>query len=180
MSIKVSFNVKYGKNVIDIPINTGQKTYIDNAPTGLSELNGNTYTIINRVPLNNNSSKKWVKHLLTNCGKKDGIYDKSQETMIYKNNTFTVYCNNWQEYLMPAQYYNLSEAEQEEYYTAAPKDLIIFAPIEDTAPISTVEFETLKKKYSSQCAEITGVEIYVQYHNDGSPWRTNHIELIRG
>lgn len=186
MSIKVPIKVKYGQSIIEIPVNTGDKLYYDNAPAGLSGLNGETFTIINQIPLNPSNATKtaWKKHILTGCSKRGGLYDKSSGTMVFDANTWTVFCDNWQNYKEPLWvcngYYALTEDEKNEFFTVRPKDLIIFAEIDDPVPTSTAEYQALKNKYADCGGEITGVEVYINYHPNGNPWRTNHIEIIKG
>ena len=183
--MKVGFNVKYGYNEINIPVNEG-KTYADNAPAGLSNLNGKVFTIINQIPTSATVSTKiaWKKYQLTNCGKRDGLYDKSSGTMAYKANTWTAYIGNWQEYKPPAWldggYYALSDTDKAEYYTANVGDLIIFADVADTTPTTLQEFNALRDKYKDIGGVITGQEVYINYKPNGTPWGTNHIELIKG
>ena len=43
MSVKVGFKAKYGYNEIELPFNVGEKVYLDNAPTGLSDLSSGTF-----------------------------------------------------------------------------------------------------------------------------------------
>ena len=185
MSAKIEFNVKYGKNTVEIPVNGG-KLYADRAPTGLSDLNTDVYTIINQIPASSTSAAKtaWKKHFLTKCDKKEGLYDQSKEAMVYDANAFTVFCGNWQDYRKPlfvdGGYYALPEDEKERYFTVRPKDFIIFAKVDDAAPETTAEFMALKNKYADYGGEITGAEVYINYHPDGTPWRTNHIEIIKG
>ena len=181
--MKVGFNVKYGYNEIDIPVNGG-KTYADNAPAGLSNLNGQVFTIINQIPTSATVSTKtvWKKYKLTNCGKRDGLYDKSSGTMAYRANTWTAYIGNWQQYKPPTWldggYYALSDKTG--VYTANVGDLLIFADIPDEVPTTLQEFIALRDKYKDIGGIITGQEIYINYKPNGTPWKTNHIELVKG
>lgn len=183
--IRVPIHVKFGTNVIELPVNDG-KLYADNAPNELSNLNVGTFTIINQIPTSptNPTKRTWKKYVLTGCAKKAGIYDKSKEAMVYDANAFTVFCNNWQSYKEPlftdGGYYALPESEMDNFFTIKPKDLIIFAEIADSAPTTTAEFMALKSKYADCGGEITGAEVYIQYRSNGTPWRTNHIEILKG
>ncbi len=183
--MKVGFNVKYGYNEIDIPVNEG-KTYADNAPNGLSNLNGKVFTIINQIPTSASVAAKtgWKKYRLTDCGKRDGLYDKSSGTMAYKANTWTAYINDWQQYKTPTWlddgYYALPENEKSNYFTANVGDLLIFADITDDAPTTLQEFNALRDKYKDMGGIIAGQEVYINYKPNGTPCKTNHIECIKG
>ena len=58
-------------------------------------------------------------------------------------------------------------------------DLVIFREIDDPAPTTLKEYNDIKLKYSKESGEAATVEAFINYHNDGTPWRTNHIELIK-
>lgn len=151
----------------------------------LSKLYDKTFTIINQIPTSATVSTKiaWVKRTIKGCDKTDGTYDKSTGTMVYKANTFTAYLKDWQNYREPNfsdnGYYSIYGTD-ETLYTANVGDLIIFREIEDPAPTTANEFNNLRSKYANEGGILTGVEAYINYHADGKPWRTNHIELIKG
>lgn len=182
--IKVPFKVKYGQNVIEIPINTGDKVYHDNA-SGLAEFNKDVFTIINQVPESQTVPTKtaWKKHRLLQCCKRDGLYDKTSGQMSYKANTWTAYIRDWHDYKPPlwvnGGYYAMSEAEQDGCFTVNVGDLLIFADIPDDTPTTLQEFVLLQNKYKDSGGIITGVEVYIQHKPDGTPWKTNHIEVIK-
>lgn len=183
--IKVGFDLKYGHNEIDIPVNGG-KLYADNAGAGLSNLNGQVFTIINQIPTSRAIATKvaWKKYRLDNCGKRDGLYDKSSGTMVYKANTWTAYIQNWQQYKKPnwldGGYYSLTENEKEQYFTVGIGDLLIFSDIADSVPTNLTEFNALRDKYKDIGGIVTGTEEYINYKPNGAPWATNHIEVIKG
>ena len=181
---KISFDVKYGRNTVEIPF-TASKSYGKSSPE-LSNLNNQVFTIINQIPTSQTISTKvaWEKYKLTDCGKRDGLYDKSSGTMAYKANTWTAYIGGWQEYKTPTWldggYYALPDDEKVEHYTANVGDLLIFSDITDEAPATLQEFTALRDKYKDMGGIITGQEVYVNYKPNGTPWKTNHIELIKG
>lgn len=185
MSIKVPFTVRYGQNVLDIPINGG-KAYADAAPNGLSDLSGNTFTLINQVPQSagDPSVRIWVKRRIKGCQKRDGLYAGANDHTVFDKSAFTVFCNSWQSYRPPlftdGGFYALSDTAKEPFFTVNPRDFIIFADVADNAPQSNAEFAALKKKYAGMGGVITGAEVYVQYKPNGTPWRTNHIEMTGG
>lgn len=181
--IKVGFDVRYGHNEIEIPVNGG-KLYADNAVLGLSNLNGETFTIINAVPESPEVPAKaaWKKFTLAGCGKRSGLYDKSSGEAVYKANAWTAYIKNWQQYKKPVflqgGYYALADGEKQNYFTANVGDLLIFADIPDAAPGSLHEFHALRDKYKDIGGVISGTEEYISYKPDGTPWATNHIECV--
>ena len=103
--------------------------------------------------------------------------------MVYKANTFTAYLKDWQNYREPnfseQGYYSIYQTEKT-LYTANVGDLVIFREIDDPAPTTLKEFNDLRTKYANEGGILTTVEAFINYKNDRTPWRTNHIELIKG
>lgn len=183
--MKIGFKVKYGYNEIDIPVSEGKKLY-PLSGTGLSNFRNETFTIINQIPQSASVATKrvWKKYTLTGCDKKDGIYDKSSGTMIYKANSFTAYISDWEHFKNPTWlsggFYSLTDDKKVNYYTANVGDLIIFSKIPDETPTSSTEFNALVNKYKDIGGIITGVNVFINHKPDGTAWKTNHIELIKG
>lgn len=181
--MKVSFDVRYGRNVIDIPLYPEPKTQ---GGGNLSDLKDKTFTIINRIPTsaNNPQISKWIKSVLMKCDMQDGIFDKTSQTMVYKAHTWTAWVADWQRYKAPHWlddgYYALADDEKSEFYTVNAGDLLIFSEIPDSAPTSEQEFQQLAAKYKNTGGILTASEAYINYRPNGTPWRTNHIEIIRG
>jgi hypothetical protein len=152
----------------------------------LSDLSHETFTIINQIPQAPNVATKikWKKYTLHGCDKKDGLFDKSSGTMIYKANSFTAYLTEWRAYKPPhwldGGFYSIADVDKANFYTANVGDLIVFADILDDAPTNTAEFTALTQKYKDIGGLISGVNVYINFKPDGTPWKTNHIELIKG
>lgn len=152
----------------------------------LSNLNHETFTIINQIPQAPNIATKikWKKFTLKGCDRRDGLYDKSSGTMVYKANSFTAYISDWQHYKdhtwLDGGYYALADVDKSGYFTANVGDLIIFADIPDETPTTIAEFTALTQKYKDIGGLISGVNVYINHKPDGTPWKTNHIELTKG
>ncbi|WP_249311795.1 hypothetical protein [Congzhengia minquanensis] len=153
---------------------------------GLSNLNSEVFTIINQIPTSQTVATKsaWVKHTLTMCGKKDGLYDKTSGAMVFKANTWTAFIYNWEQYKKPlwtdGGYYALADEKKGGHFTVNVGDLLIFAEIPDAVPKTLQEFNALRDKYKDNGGIITGSEVYINYKPNGAPWSTNHIEIIKG
>ena len=104
--------------------------------------------------------------------------------MVYKANSFTAFIYDWEQYKAPhwleGGYYLLPDDKKSDFFTANTNDLIIFADIPDEAPTTTTEFTALTQKYKDIGGLISGVNVYINHKPNGEPWRTNHIELIKG
>lgn len=152
----------------------------------LSNLKNEVFTIINQIPecQDTATKKEWQKTTLFHCGKKDGLYDKSTGTMIYKANTWTAFIYDWTKYKPPlwldGGFYSLSADEKSLHFTVNAGDLLIFSDIPDAVPSTLQEFNALRDKYKYNGGIITGQEVYINFRPDGKPWQTNHIEIIKG
>lgn len=181
--ITVPIKIKFGTSIVNIPINTGEQIYFDNAQPGLSELNDEVFTVINQIPTSadNAATKAWHLYKLSKCDKKDGLYDKAKNQMYLQANTWTAFLSNWQAYKKPlwtdGGFYALEDKTA--YYTVNIGDLLIFADITESTPTNRAEFEALKTKYKDCGGTVTGCEVYINYKPNGQPWKTNHIEVIK-
>ena len=138
----------------------------------LSNLCDKTFTLINQIP--SDGAVKYAKHTLRNCGKREGLYDKSSGQMFYKSGTWTTYITDWEKYKSPDKY-----GGENSCYTVNIGDLLIFADISEGAPTDFKGFNALRDKYKNCGGVVTGVEVYINYKPDGTPWETNHVEVIR-
>lgn len=151
----------------------------------MSNLFSETFTIINQIPQSPTIATKikWKKNFISRCDRRDGLFDKSTGTMAYKANAWTVWCKDWESYRPPlwidSGYYALPDDEKADYWTANVGDLIVFAEIEDVEPTTTREFQELVTKYKDYGGTITSAQAYINFRPDGTPWRTNHIEMIK-
>lgn len=190
------FNIKYGLNTIRFPIGNHRYNVVQFIPKygenvitidvygNLTDLHNETFTIINQIPQSASNSAKsaWKIKKLYACDRKDGIYDKSSGTMLYRANTWTAYIFDWENYRPPTWLNGGFYAEEQKsgYWTAAINDLLIFADVDEQEPKSTAEFQTLVNKYRDLGGLVTGTEEYINYKPSGEPWKINHIELIKG
>lgn len=176
--IKVRFDGKWGTNIIDIPIGEEPGNY-----QGISRLKDKTFTIINRIPESSKSPKiaEWKKYTLTGCDMQSGIFDRTSQTMTYRANTWTAWIGDWWHYREPdwldGGYYALNDKTL--YYTANAGDLLIFSDIPDNAPKSEQEFQALVTKYKNAGGILSSVQAFINYKPNGTPWRTNHIEIVK-
>ena len=104
--------------------------------------------------------------------------------MVYKANTFTAYIYDWEQYKSPnwlnGGYYALADKDKGNYFTVNIGDLIVFADIPDTVPTTLQEFQTLVTKYKDNGGTVSSAQAYINYKSNGTPWKTNHIEAIKG
>lgn len=143
--------------------------------TSLSNLNRDTFTIINVIP--NGETNTYAKHVLNKCGKNDGIFDRSNGMMAYKKDSWTVYICDTENYMPPSDYYECDNINL--FFTVNIGDLLIFKDISDDVPKSTKEFLDLRNKYKMCGGIVTGQRAYITYDANGNPWDTNYIEVVK-
>ena len=102
--------------------------------------------------------------------------------MIYRANSWTAWIGDWQHYREPdwldGGYYTLTDKTL--YYTANAGDLLIFSDIPDAVPASEQEFQALVTKHKNAGGILSSVQAFINYKQNGTPWRTNHIEIVKG
>ena len=146
--------------------------------TMLSNLCGKTFTIINQIPESDNRRKKvaWRMRKIKNCGKVGGVYDRSSGTMVKTSGEYTVYIKEPESYVSPAEYYASDNTDK---FTLGKGDFIIFDDVDDAVPKNGDEYDALIDKYSDNGMTVSDFEIYINHKPDGTPWKTNHIEVIK-
>lgn len=143
-------------------------------------------TIINQIPTSQTNKTKvaWKKHIITMCDIRNGLYDRMSDTMIYKAGSWQVITKEWATYLSPTWisggYYTIPDVNKNKYYTIGVGDLLIFGEIQDPEPTNSTEFGELRSKYENNGGIITGHEVYMHFKQDGTPWKTNHVKIIKG
>lgn len=129
------------------------------------------------------TKSKWIKYTLKGCDKTDGVYDKTSDTIVNKATSWTVYVKDWQSWRAPSWvgggYYAQTALEKQNTYTIAVGDLIVFDDVDDVAPSSVAEFNALVNKYKNNGGTVTSSEAFINYKGS-TPWKTNHIEAVRG
>lgn len=149
----------------------------------LSDLFDKTVTVINAIPKTEETPAAWTKTVLSDCAVSGGIFDRSSGTMVYAANTFTVYARAWRKYRVPSfsdgGYYSVYPTEKDAF-TANAGDLVILCAIDEDAPQTAKEFNDLRTKYAREGGILSSAEAFIRFKPDGTPWETNHIEMIRG
>lgn len=154
----------------------------------LSKLYCDRFTLICRIPVSaeNNRTRLFEKHILSECAKHSGVYDRTTGTMFRGDNTFTVHTRDWRRYRAPiwteGGYYALSDADRRGLYTVNRGDLLIFGEIAEEAPADVDEFDALTEKYALAGGTVSEAAACIAYRDELKliPWRTNHIRIIKG
>lgn len=143
--MKVEFNVKYGKNVIEIPIGEKAVPKFDNG--GLTNLFSKKVTIYNDIPEDDVNPRRFDRFVIEKCSIQSGFVEKAEGTIQTIVNARTVITKDVERYKSPMEYARLPSDEKEKYYTVQIDDFVVLAEVDDVATDSQ-EFVELKRKYA--------------------------------
>lgn len=150
--MKVEFNVKYGKNVIEIPI--PDKTAF--TESNMTDLWGSRVTIYNDVPASEISGRAFERFVIDKCNIQGGFVDKSDGTIRSVANAKTVITKDIEHYKSPEDFYNMPESERSGFYTAQTGDFVVFGEVPDVVS-TAIDFAELQDKYKNNGIKITSV-----------------------
>lgn len=149
--MKVEFNVKYGKNVIDIPIT--ERTAPKFPTDGMANLFGKKITIFNDIAAQDNNPRRFDRHIIEKCSVQGGYVQDANGTVQNIVSAKTVITKDTDRYLPPTEYKKLTLDERENRYTVQIGDYVVLAEVDDeiTSP------RELQTKYGDDCITVTSV-----------------------
>lgn len=144
--MKVKFKVKYGENVIDIPIpeQSQQRPTFDKG--GMADLWKHKVTIYNDTPKNAVEERHFDRFVIDLCNIQGGIVSKADGTIENIVNAVTVISKDVDRYKIPLEYAKLPVDIREEFYTVQVGDFIVLSEVDDIVTTSR-EFAELQEKY---------------------------------
>ena len=143
--MKVKFKVKYGENVIDIPIpEQSQRPTFDRG--GLADLWKNKVTIYNDISKTAVEERHFDRFVIDLCNIQGGIVSKADGTIENIVNAVTVISKDVSRYKTPLEYAKLPVDIREEYYTVQVGDFVVLSEVYDIVTTSR-EFAELQEKY---------------------------------
>jgi hypothetical protein len=143
--MKVKFKVKYGENVIDIPIpEQSQRPTFDKG--GMADLWKHKVTIYNDIPKNAVEERHFDRFVIDLCNIQGGIVSKADGTIENIVNAVTVISKDIDRYKTPLEYAKLPVDIREDFYTVQVGDFIVLSEVDDVVTTSR-EFAELQEKY---------------------------------
>ena len=144
--MKVKFKVKYGENVIDIPIpeQSWQRPTFDKG--GMTDLWKHKVTIYNDIPKNAVEERHFDRFVINLCNIQGGIVSKADGTIENIVNAVTVISKDVDRYREPPEYAKLPVDIREDFYTVQVGDFIVLSEVDDIVTTSR-EFAQLQEKY---------------------------------
>lgn len=153
--MKIEFNVKYGKNVIEIPIT--DKTMPAFTKSGMVDLFSKKVTIYNDISANDTEPRHFDRFIIDKCSIQGGYVNKSDNTIQNIVNAKTVITKDTEHYKSPFEYASLPDDERDNYYTVQVGDFIVFKAVDDEITTAQ-EFAQLQLKYKDSGIKITTVQ----------------------
>lgn len=152
--MKVEFEVKYGKNVIEIPIT--EKTVPKFQKSGLTDLFSKKVTIYNDIPATDAENRHFDRFVVENCSIQGGYVVQTDGTIQNVVNAQTVITKDVSRYKKPMEYASIPVDLRADYYTAQIGDFIVFDEVGDVVETAS-EFAKLQTKYKDKGMKITNV-----------------------
>lgn len=150
--IKVEFKVKYGKNVIEIPIDKANPVFAKSDMTNLWQAR---VTIFNDIS-QSDGTRLFERFVIDKCQISGQIIDKANETIRNVVNAQTVITKDIEHYKSPIEYGSLSVDERNNFYTAQVGDFIVFGEVDDEVA-NAQEYAQLQIKYKNNGIKIVSV-----------------------
>lgn len=143
--MKVKFKVKYGENIIDIPIpEQSQRPTFDRG--GMADLWNHKVTIYNDIPKTAVENRHFDRFVIEKCNIQGGIVSKADGTIENIVNAVTVISKDVDRYKTPLEYAKLPVDIREDFYTVQVGDFIVLSEVDDIVTTSR-EFAELQEKY---------------------------------
>lgn len=157
--MKVEFNVKYGKNVIEIPVE--ENTRPKYKPFGKNDKFTKKFTIYNDIPEYGAVERHFDRFVIDKCLVYGGSVERAANGTVQNIvNAQTVVTKDIAHYKPPMEYLRLPADEKDKYYTVKANDFIVFDEVDDVVTTS-LEFRDLQDKYKDNGMSITSVNPYI-------------------
>lgn len=174
--MKVEFDVKYGNNVVAIPLGNGTYQFtvkygkniieIPELPTqqiqkiGLTDLWGAKVTIYNDIPADGVNQRRFDRFVIENCNVQGGYIEKADGTIQNIVNAQTIITRDVKHYKSPREYAMLPVDAKEKFFTVQVDDFIVLGEVDDVVTTSK-EFDALQEKYGNYGILVTAVNPYI-------------------
>ena len=156
--MKVEFNVKYGKNVIDIPITDETKPKY--RPYGKNDKFTDKVTIYNDIASDGVNPRRFDRFVIDKCLVYEQLTESADGTIQRIVNAQNVITKDVEHYKTPLEYARLPVDEKEKFYTVQVDDFVVLAEVDDVVTTSR-EFQDLQSKYKNNGFSVTAVNEYI-------------------
>ena len=156
--MKIEFNVKYGKNVIEIP--TPETVRVSMSTPGTADFFNKKVTIYNDVPSDGVNPRRFDRFVIEKCNIQKGVLQSADGTIEKVVNAQTIITKDIEHYKTPLEYARLPADEKNKYFTANVNDFVVLAEVDDIVTTSR-EFQELQVKYKNNGFSVTAVNEYL-------------------
>lgn len=167
--MKVEFDVKYGRNEIEIPIpERSRHLYADGSTNLFSE----KVTIYNDIPKTALEDRHFDRFVVPLCNIQGGYVDKANGTIANIVNAKTVITKAVEQYKSPMEYAALPVDQRENFFTAQSGDFVVLAEVDDVVT-TAAEFSALQQKYKNNGIKVSSVTAYIYGRDTDNVTMTN-------
>lgn len=143
--MKVAFDVKYGRNYIDIP--DAPAVAFENS--SLCNLYADKVTVFNDIAAGNIEARHFDRHVIDKCSIQGGYVRTLNGNVENLVGTTMVITRSVDKYLPIAEYRALPADRREDFYTAQPGDVVVLREVDDVVETAS-EWNALKQKYKDE------------------------------
>lgn len=168
--MKIEFDVKFGKNVIEIPITERTRPSFD--PDGMADLWNGKVTIYNDIPRTSVEERHFDRFVIERCNVQGGIVSKTDGTIENIVNAVSVITRDADRYKSPMEYRMTPADVRDGFYTVQIGDFVVFGEVYDIVETSR-EFSELQEKYKDNGMVVRSVSVNVHGMNLDNITMTN-------
>lgn len=155
--MKVTFDVKYGRNKIDVPLT--ERVYRAD-DTKEKDIFSQKVTIYNDVPADGVNERQFRRFVIDKCSIQNGYVEKADGTIQNIVNATTIITQDVEHYKTPYEYSGLATDEKNNFYTVMIDDFVVFGEVDDVVNTVT-EYRELQKKYRNNGMSISSVAVNI-------------------
>ena len=152
--MKISFDVKYGRNEIEIPIT--ENTVPKYTPYNFKNKFINRVTIFNDIPSDGVSTRRFDKFVIDKCIIYNQMSEGADGTIQKIVNAQNVITKDIEHYKTPTEYAQIPVDEKDNYYTVQVDDFVVLDEVDDVVTTAK-EFQNLQQKYKTKGFSVTSV-----------------------
>lgn len=152
--MKITFDVKYGHNEIEIPITDETKPKF--RPYGMADKFTKKITIYNDIPADGVNLRRFDRNVVAKCLIYNQLTESADGTIQKIIDAQNVVTRDVERYKPPLEYRRLAEDERTDFYTVQVDDLVVYGEVDDVVTTAN-ELQALQKKYKGNCFLVTSV-----------------------
>lgn len=157
--MKVGFNVKYGRNELDLQGSSGSSS--SSSLSGeLKDVFFHKVTIYNGIAAGSVNSRRFDRHVIERCMIYNTITEGSDGTVQRLTGTQNVITKDVGRYKPPIEYSRLAEDERENFYTVGIDDFVVLDEVDDVVTTAK-EYLELQKKYKGSGFLVTSAAVNI-------------------